>query len=135
MTNLGDIGIGNNYLPPASDDSDVQGSCCLIKVDMYSESPLFFNFFDHLLIYFILQGSKSIIVDHIAGNAFVATAIVCHGLIPCSPYKLTATFTICVLEFYWISHNCCPHFFYTCVHHNSLQSALIPIQGTSLSPV
>lgn len=109
MTNLGDTGIENDCIPPPP-DVEVQGSCGLIKVDMYCESPLFFFFFDGSLIYFILQASKSIIVDHIAGDAFVATAIVRHGLIPCSPYKPTAAFTIRVLEFYRVSHNRCPHF-------------------------
>lgn len=105
MANLGDTGIGGDYIPPP--DAEVQGSSDLIKVDMYCESPLLYL---NTVRLFFLQGSKKFIVNHIAVDAFVTAAIVRHGLIPCSPYKPTAAFTIHLLEFYRISHNRCPHF-------------------------
>lgn len=57
-----------------------------------------------------MQDSRKITLNHIAADAFITTAIVRHGLIPCSPYAPTAAFTVRVLEFYRISHNRCPHF-------------------------
>ena len=48
------------------------------------------------------------IIEHIAVDVFVTTALICHGLVPCAPFLPTAAFTIRVLEFYRVSHNCSP---------------------------
>jgi hypothetical protein len=56
----------------------------------------------------IAAGSYTTTIEHIAEDAFVTTALVRHGLVPCAPYSPTATFTIRVLEFYRVSHNHSP---------------------------
>jgi hypothetical protein len=53
--------------------------------------------------------SRNVAIDHLASDAFVSSAIIRHGLIPCAPYSPTAAITISALEFYRIIHLRCPH--------------------------
>ena len=47
-------------------------------------------------------------IEHIAADVFVTTALIRHGLVPCAPFSPTAAFTIQVLEFFRVSHNRSP---------------------------
>ena len=47
-------------------------------------------------------------IEHIEGDAFVTTAFVHNGLIPCAPFTPTAAFTVRTLEFYRVLHNRSP---------------------------
>ncbi|KAG2059479.1 hypothetical protein BDR06DRAFT_979975 [Suillus hirtellus] len=38
--------------------------------------------------------------------AFIASALICQGIIPCSPISPTTAITMEALNFYWISHQC-----------------------------
>jgi len=57
----------------------------------------------------LFLGSKKVIIDHIAGDAYVTSSLVRHGLIPCAPFSPVVAFTVRTLEFYRVSHNRCPH--------------------------
>ena len=103
----GDNGIGGGHIPSLS--VEIQGSNKLVEVDIFRK---FFLLCCIPVANFCctFPGSREITIDHIASDAFVTSAIVRHGLIPCSPYTPTAAFTVRVLELYRVSHNRCPHF-------------------------
>lgn len=55
-----------------------------------------------------MLGTHVATIEHVVGDAFVTTALVRHGLMPCTPFTPSAAFTVRTMEFYRVLHNRSP---------------------------